>query len=208
MGTTLLNARQVTDLLGVDTSTVYRMAADGRLPAVKVGKQWRFPEPAIERLTTINGAEPLAGNATIDPDAARAVIELVARPLGVMMVVTDLDGVPLTPIANPCDWLAGKLGAPFIVETCITDWRALAGDLDLTTRFKQGPLGFECARAFIRSGLRLVGMVLAGGVAPPTNPKQGLFSLEDQDREAVIESLPRVAALLSRVAVVNTRSNS
>jgi len=35
-------------LLQVDRSTIYRMAEAGRLPAIKVGKQWRFPGDQVE----------------------------------------------------------------------------------------------------------------------------------------------------------------
>lgn len=40
---TYLTARDVQDLIRVDRSTIYRMAESGRLPAIKVGRQWRFP---------------------------------------------------------------------------------------------------------------------------------------------------------------------
>src|SRR5450756_2460437 len=46
----LLTAEQVEYLLEVDKSTVYRMAEDGRLPAIKVGRQWRFPAERIAAL--------------------------------------------------------------------------------------------------------------------------------------------------------------
>ncbi|MCU0281738.1 MAG: helix-turn-helix domain-containing protein, partial [Acidimicrobiia bacterium] len=47
---TLLTTQDVLRLMKVDRSTVYRMAEDGRLPAVKVGRQWRFPEDQIHDL--------------------------------------------------------------------------------------------------------------------------------------------------------------
>ena len=43
----MLTAKEVQDLLQVDRSTIYRMAEAGRLPAIKVGKQWRFPADQI-----------------------------------------------------------------------------------------------------------------------------------------------------------------
>ncbi len=46
----LLTTQQVQGLLGVDASTIYRMAGDGRLPAVRVGRQWRFPADGIDAL--------------------------------------------------------------------------------------------------------------------------------------------------------------
>ena len=45
----MLTAKEVQQLLQVDRSTVYRMAEDGRLPAVKVGKQWRFPADQLQQ---------------------------------------------------------------------------------------------------------------------------------------------------------------
>ncbi|NIO07067.1 MAG: helix-turn-helix domain-containing protein, partial [Deltaproteobacteria bacterium] len=46
--TEMLTAKEMQDLLQVDRSTIYRMAEAGQLPAVKVGKQWRFPSHLVE----------------------------------------------------------------------------------------------------------------------------------------------------------------
>jgi len=46
----LLTADEVQQLLDIDRSTIYRMAGDGRLPAVKIGRQWRFPADRIAAL--------------------------------------------------------------------------------------------------------------------------------------------------------------
>src|SRR5512135_2998630 len=46
----LLTTRQLMDLLQLDRTTIYRMLNDGRLPAVRVGGQWRFSRQAIEAL--------------------------------------------------------------------------------------------------------------------------------------------------------------
>jgi excisionase family DNA binding protein len=48
----LLTASELQHLFDLDRSTIYRMAGDGRLPAVKIGRQWRFPADAIRRLLT------------------------------------------------------------------------------------------------------------------------------------------------------------
>ena len=53
----LLTAKQVQNTLHVDATTIYRMAADGRLPAVKVGRQWRFPAEGVQALLA-SGAVP------------------------------------------------------------------------------------------------------------------------------------------------------
>lgn len=52
----LLNARQVQLMLAVDRSTVYRMAQDGRLPALRIGHRWRFPSDRLRDL--IEGPMP------------------------------------------------------------------------------------------------------------------------------------------------------
>ena len=45
----MLTTRELQQLLHVDRSTIYRMAESGQLPAIKVGRQWRFPADRIER---------------------------------------------------------------------------------------------------------------------------------------------------------------
>ena len=48
----LLTATQVQNILHVDRSTVYRMAESGRVPAIRVGEQWRFPADEILALVS------------------------------------------------------------------------------------------------------------------------------------------------------------
>lgn len=46
----LLTVVEVADLLRINKSTVYRMAKQGRLPATRVGRQWRFRKSVLDRL--------------------------------------------------------------------------------------------------------------------------------------------------------------
>lgn len=46
----LLTVTEVADLLRINKSTVYRMAKQGRLPATRVGRQWRFHKSVLDRL--------------------------------------------------------------------------------------------------------------------------------------------------------------
>lgn len=207
MTSDLLTAQQVQRLLRVDKSTVYRMAGDGRLPAVKVGKQWRFSSKAIEAL--VGGRRHrLNGSVTLDGDSAQSVVDVMAERLGVMMVVTDLAGQPITQIANPCEWFAERQHDPAIVDVCISEWQELGADVDLSPRLRRGGLGFECARAFIRHNNELVGMVLAGGITPFGDRSPVLHDLDDHGRERLIETLPMVAALIGRCAIVQSDSES
>ncbi|HEV8722561.1 MAG TPA: helix-turn-helix domain-containing protein [Candidatus Binatia bacterium] len=45
---TLLTTKQVADYLKIDKFTVYRLVARRRLPAYKVGSQWRFNTRLLE----------------------------------------------------------------------------------------------------------------------------------------------------------------
>ena len=44
----LLTTKELQEILNIDRTTIYRMAESGRVPAVKVGNQWRFPKQQIE----------------------------------------------------------------------------------------------------------------------------------------------------------------
>ncbi len=210
-------------MLHVDRSTVYRMAEDGRLPAIKVGRQWRFPATQIEALLNgtleasgsdparearpageglRNGDLPRPGGSSVTsptPEVAASVSQVAAELLGVMMVVTDMDGMPLIDVSNPCPWFAERLDDPHLLDSCTSEWQQLADDPHFAPQFHTGELGFQCARAFIRSGSELVGMVLAGGIAQEGDGNPDLYHLDGEQRRRVLEALPRVAAALSRV---------
>jgi excisionase family DNA binding protein len=44
----LLNCEQIARYLGVDKFTVYRLVAQKKLPAFRVGNQWRFKKSVVE----------------------------------------------------------------------------------------------------------------------------------------------------------------
>jgi len=46
----ILNIKEVSDYLKIPVSTVYKLAQDGKVPAVKVGKHWRFLKRDLELL--------------------------------------------------------------------------------------------------------------------------------------------------------------
>ena len=186
----VLSAEEVGRRLGIDVSTVYRMAGDGRLSAIKVGRQWRFPVDSI----------PVMGSdSPIDAGTAEAVAAVVADLLGVMVVVTDLDGLAMTQVHNPCERY--RQASTEAAEACVQEWRDLARRSDFVPRFHRGTLDFECAAAFIRAGDRLVGLVIAGGIAPLDEPAPDVHVLTRAQRSLVLDSLPRIAA-----AVVERRT--
>lgn len=217
MSASLLTTQQVRDLLGVDASTVYRMASDGRLPAIRIGHQWRFPAHEIESLLSPsqrNGgetaaAEHPAGTAdtagsssaalTLPAATTTAALETIAPVLGVSMVVTDLDGRPITRVVNPPPAIADRLDDPRFAAECTLEWRGFAHDLELMPRLRPGRFGFLCAHSLVRHDATLVAMVMAGGIAPDGVDDPQLFHLDLEARQLVLETLPRTAALLSRL---------
>lgn len=234
MAAPLLSAQRVQDLLGVDASTVYRMAADGRLPGVRIGRQWRFPADQIEALlqpaavpTPAQDAVPIgAGSvarptptgpegwshapvptaavpeaAPLSPELATATLAAVAPALGVSMVVTDLDGRPLTPIVHPAPAIVARSEDPRFTTACSAEWGGFAAEAHLAPRLQPGRFGFLCAHGFVRDGAALVAMVLAGGIAPEGSDDPDLFHLDAARRAVVLETLPNIAALLSRLAI-------
>jgi len=49
-GVQIVTVKEVAAVLRIKEGTVCRLASEGRLPAVKVGKSWRFDMGRIERL--------------------------------------------------------------------------------------------------------------------------------------------------------------
>ena len=232
--TTFLTTREMQDLINVDRSTVYRMAEDGRLPGVKVGRQWRFPAdqvaeqlglatPMASQSATAPEAAPTELHRLLVPEAAQSVADLLGDLFGMMAIVTDMDGRPVTTVANPCGFYAAIADQPGAADACLQGWRQLADDIDFAPRFVPSHLGFLCARTFIRVGPTLVGMVVVGGVTPSVWPPpaelveqiadeldlapEKLLDAVDQTwdvdadrRDWVLEMLPRVGDLISQLA--------
>lgn len=221
---TYLTTRDVQELIRVDKSTIYRMAESGKLPAIKVGRQWRFPADEIEQW--------LRGHETTSLDLAEAGFpeimtqdsaDLFADLYGVMVVVTDIEGRPITAVSNPCGYFSAVSGEDRALERCIAEWRALGSQYDFEPTLRPSHLGFLCTRAYIRSGNELTGMVIAGGIArddwPPTTREieaiaaesgvdSGLIAdhilevhrLDTSQQTALVRGVSRLARHLSRIA--------
>jgi excisionase family DNA binding protein len=173
---TLLTTKDVQALIRVDKSTIYRMAEAGRIPAIKVGRQWRFPE---DQLTAWLGSQSSPVQEAAEPAAAtredlgepltdktlQALADLLGETLGAMVIVTDMAGQPLTDVANPCGLFRAVENVPGTLDRCIDGWREFGEDVDLIPRFVPSHLGFLCARGFVRVGSELTGMVIVGGIA-------------------------------------------
>lgn len=195
----LLTTRQVTQLLKIDRTTIYRMVESGQLPAIRVGKQWRFAQADIEQFLTApqsasvpkpegnSNAATLTGMAarSLQPDllnlerplsellpigAAQLIQDLAADTLGVTIVMTDMEGKPVTSVSNACGLYQTLLADNSAVTHCIAEWQQFAGRATLSPQFIPNRMGLLCARGLIRAGNYLKGMVFFGGIAPTQWP--------------------------------------
>jgi len=159
-----------------------------------------------------------------DPANTQAICDLVADLLGVMVVVTDMEGRALCDVSNPCGLQLAVGNHPRVERHQIEEHRKLCATSGLTTRLTPSYLGLLCARSFIRIGIELAGMVIAGGIAPdewpPPPEKQArlaerldlpvedlaphldeVYHLDKSSQQRIVSTLPKVADLISNIAV-------
>jgi ligand-binding sensor protein len=92
--------------------------------------------------------------------------DIFADLLGFMLVVTDMEGEPLTDPSNPCG-LFTEIGE---ANTHHSSWSDVIAILDLTPKFTVMHLGLLCTRSLIVVGTEIKGAVIAGCVAPDEWP--------------------------------------
>jgi excisionase family DNA binding protein len=192
MAATFYTTRDLQELLHVDRTTIYRMADAGRLPALKVGNQWRFPRRPIDqwldsqnppRQTTPEATLPASGMAwrsaeapapslqqTLPLECVQLIQDSFAEALGVMIVITDLNGRPITRPSHTCGLIEAVEAHPGAYESCLAWWAELSRRPSMQPTLIPSHLGLLCTRAFIRSGHELRGMVVFGGIAPEQWP--------------------------------------
>lgn len=135
----LLTVHDLQDLLRVDRMTVYRMIRDGRLPAFKVGGQWRFSRAEIaewlrEQRASLEAAavppvadEPPRAAHVLPLSCVQAMQAIYAEALDVAAVTTDPAGNPLTAISNPCAFCDLVLSTAEGRRRCVASWEPPAG---------------------------------------------------------------------------------
>ncbi|GAB4282945.1 MAG: hypothetical protein Kow0080_36900 [Candidatus Promineifilaceae bacterium] len=236
--TNMLTAREIQERLQIDRSTVYRMAEAGQLPAIKVGKQWRFPAdqfqqwyerqvgttavPASKSPVSLPNTPTRELGDLLSWEWLQLVQEMFAELLGVMIVVTDIKGRPISQPTNPCGLYTAVSQQPGVMEQFIQNWHELATAVDLTPTFRPGHLGLLCARSLIAVGTELKGMVIAGCVAPNNwpPPPEMATSLADQfgmdvgelskclhevyrlntiQKHHVLDTLPKISTLIAHI---------
>lgn len=181
-----LTTRQLQEILQVDRTTIYRMADSGRVPAVKVGNQWRFPQREIDtwldsrnggngvRISRSDAKQPVPAAAGVRKLLPLECVELIqdtfAELLNVMILITDLRGELVTRPSNPCGLYIAAERSPVARRRCMQQWADLAADPSLQPTFIESPLGLLCARGLIRIGADLSAMLVVGGIAPAAWP--------------------------------------
>jgi excisionase family DNA binding protein len=206
----MLTTKDLQHLLHVDRSTIYRMAEAGRLPGIKVGRQWRFPADQIDRWLadrnmhaaekfTTGTSEPHSSELRylLPPEYVSSIGDLFGEMLGVMVAVTDMDGTPLAEPSNQCGLFKLINQQPGAIEKCIAGWRRLARDLDLAPRFSPSHLGLLCARSYVRVDSELRGIILVGGIAPhpwpPSAPElEEMSATFGVDTDVIVDHLDEV----------------
>ena len=68
-----MTVEDVADMLRINKSTVYRMAKTGRIPATRVGRQWRFRLSALEDFLDGGGDQAYVKAAETQEDERKVV---------------------------------------------------------------------------------------------------------------------------------------
>jgi len=238
--TEMLTAKEMQGLLQVDRSTIYRMAEAGRLPAIKIGKQWRFPADQVENWLGTKTIMPSSQAFSLVQPKAKAdmpssdlesllplecvelILDTYADLLGVMLVVTDMDGNPISQISNPCGLFDTISQKPDALQKCIHSWHELATTINLEPRFHKSHLGLLCTRGMVRVGKELKGMIVAGCVAPKNWPPsleeigniarefnvtpekitthlEDVYFLDESQQSKVLEYVQRIANIIAHI---------
>ena len=58
----IMTIKEVADYLGVHTATIYKYAREGKIPAFKIGSDWRFTKKHIDQWIDKSMGEDTAGN--------------------------------------------------------------------------------------------------------------------------------------------------
>ena len=94
----LMTVREVADYLRVTKKTIYRLLKQGRIPATKVGNQWRFDKTAIDEWLQRDSVGAKANILVVDDEESiRLLFKKTLEELGHRVVVakTGFEGLEL-----------------------------------------------------------------------------------------------------------------
>jgi excisionase family DNA binding protein len=162
----LLTTRQVQEILKVDRITIYRMLNDGRIKGVKVGQQWRFPLPEVERIvrgeTDSAVLVEAAADASFPTHCVQTIQDLFSDVSQVSAVVIDLNGEQLTQVSGACSICKAMQSSPNGLAGCQASWKQYAQHSNEAGRYFTCHAGFQYVGAPIRDRDSQIGVFLAG----------------------------------------------
>ena len=155
-------------------------------------------------------------------DCVQLIQDAFAETLDVMLVVTDLDGQPITQVSNEIPVFGLLAQTEDGHAMCQENWRELGQSPALEPRFSPGFAGLLCARALVRLGNELKAMVIVFGVAPPNWPPtpeathdlaqtldvpagdlhtafDAVFRLTPAQQKTVLATIQRIADILAHI---------
>jgi hypothetical protein len=155
-------------------------------------------------------------------DCVQLIQDAFAEALGVMLVVTDLQGQPITQVSNPFPLYHLLAETENGHAICQETWRELGQLPALEPRFTPGFAGLLCSRALVRMGNELKAMVVVFGIAPkdwPPGPEvthelatslnirakelntafDTVFTLTPDQQKTVLITIQRIADILAHI---------
>jgi excisionase family DNA binding protein len=172
--TDLLTTKQLMEILHVDRTTIYRMMNDGRLPAVRVGGQWRFRRQSIDQWLSDDkptiiaerksdsGSTPLVSNEILPAYCLQSIQEVFAQTSDVGAITTDLNGKTLTSVSNSCAACNLILASGKGRARCEASWSKLADQAANEPRLEKCHAGFVYARGRVTVADQFIAMFFVG----------------------------------------------
>jgi len=153
----LMTLEEVADYLRVTKTTVYRLLRQGKIPANKVGRQWRFDKTSIDKWLRRSSVKTVANILVVDDEEQiRALFEETLGELGHKVVAVG-DGSEALELAKQRDFdlmfvdlkMPGMDGAEFIRQLKLVKPKAIVtiitgypGSDIMRRALAQGPFGF------------------------------------------------------------------
>jgi excisionase family DNA binding protein len=152
----LMTLEEVAEYLRVTKTTVYRLLRQGKIPANKVGRQWRFDKTSIDEWLHQSAVKTIANILVVDDEETiRALFEETLGELGHKVVAVG-DGSEALALAKQTDFdlvfidlkMPGIDGAEFIRQlklirpkTIVTIITGYPGSDIMGRALAQGPFG-------------------------------------------------------------------
>jgi excisionase family DNA binding protein len=204
-----LTTKQVQELLKVDRTTIYRMLKDGRLIGVKVGHQWRFPQPTVDAL--LSGSLRSTKELSLDAvgfsngfpiEEIEAVQDVIAESLHVCLFTASSTGKPITRQSNSCRFCNLILTSESGKVACEEHWHHITKNQSPIKDFVTCHAGLNYVRAEIKIEGQGIGYLCAGQfynhTTEPAEVKsriEQLANLHNLDSDTLLRESRRINVL-------------